>query len=351
MSAITSSINTRSQMRYNQRGCLYYVKRGLVGLVALLITLPITGFLYESVMSPGDLAWFPALGAMLQVEGRNMHLRCTAEGSPTVIFEAGLGAWSDAWSQVQPEVGAFARACSYDRAGMGWSEPSDTPRTPEQIATELHALLVAADIQPPYILVGHSLGGKSIRLFAERFPEAVAGLVFVDARHESVEPVGRTSEQNAEDRAAFESSLSFYRVLRQFGIARLFGVPLARTVDPSTKALPDELVYRLMMFTVRETTLQTLMAESTGSTANDEQLRAAQLPDDLPVFVLTADSSMTQLDGWETGQQNLVALSSNNRQWVVQNSSHNMQADQPQPVVDAVRAVIESVRTGEPLEQ
>ena len=334
----------------HKHGFRFYLRRGLLALVILIVALPLSGFVYETVMAAGDAQRFPPPGQMVSVDGRQMHIDCVGAGSPTVIFEVGLGDWSDGWSRVQPTVGTFARACSYDHAGLGWSAPSDQPRTQAQIAAELHDLLVAAHIQPPYILVGPSLGGKTVRLFAAQHPEEVAGLVFVDARHESVEPSDSSPEKIAQDSAAFDSSLNIYRVLRETG-ARLFAVPLARMFDASLRTLPDDLVYRVAIFTARESTLQTESAEFRESRANDDQLRAAQLSVGLPVVVLTADASLASWDIWKTGQQNLVALSSNSQWVVVKNSSHKIQNDQPQAVIDAVHRVANAVNTGEPLPQ
>jgi pimeloyl-ACP methyl ester carboxylesterase len=352
MATTTSRIEvtTKPLTGQNKRGCLFYIKRGLLALFILIVALPAAGFLYETVMAAGDDQRFPPPGQLVSVDGHQMHIRCVGEGSPTVIFEPGLGGWSDSWLKVQPEVGAFTRACSYDHAGLGWSEPSNQPRTQAQIATELHDLLVAAHIQPPYILVGQSMGGKSIRLFAAQYPEEVAGMVFVDARHESVEPTNGTPEQNAQARTDFENSLNLYRVLRETGF-RLFAVPLARMIEPSLKTLPDEVVYQQAVFAAREQTLQTEAAESRESTANDDQLRAAVVPHNLPVFVLSADASLAGWDVWKIGQQHLAALSSNSQWLIVKNSSHHIEVDQPQAIIDAVQHVFEAAQTGKPLVQ
>ena len=351
MNAVSTNVQVDRHRQHSSRGrrLLKWIGRGLLAVLAFLFASIALGMIYESASAANDADNFPAPGQLIEVDGRTMHLNCIGEGSPTVVFEAGFGAWSDVWVLVQPEVGSFTRACSYDRAGLGWSETSSATRTPEQLASELHDLLTAATIQPPYILVGHSLAGKSIRLFADLYPEDVAGLVFVDARHESVEPTNRTPEQNEADRAAYVSSFGLHRTLRQIGIARLFGGSLARSMDASLAAYPDDVVYRLAMFGVRETTLQTIIAESAEGMANDDQLRDAHLPDGLPVMVLTADSSLEQSANWEVGQQNLVALSSNSQWVVVQNTGHNIHAMQPQSVIDAVRAVWDSATTGVPL--
>jgi pimeloyl-ACP methyl ester carboxylesterase len=317
--------------------------RGILGLMLLIVTLAVSGTVYETLMAGGDAQRFPPPGQLVSVNGHQMHIYCVGEGSPTVILEAGFGDWSDTWTLVQPELGKTTRVCSYDRAGLGWSEASSESRSPHQIAEELHTLLLNSGNQPPYILVGHSLGGKHIRLFNELYPDEVAGMVFVDARHESMEPVGRTAEENQRDREAYEASFGLHRTLRQMGIVRLFGAQLAPALNPALSALPSDVLYRLAMFSVRETTIQTLLAESPASMDDDDLLITAQVRADLPIVVLTADSSL-QIDGWEAAQKRLVALSENSQWIVVEDSRHHIQYDQPQVFVEAVTTLIEAVR-------
>jgi pimeloyl-ACP methyl ester carboxylesterase len=188
-------------------------------------------------------------------------------------------------------------------------------------------------------------------MFRELYPDEVVGLVFVDARHESAEPVGRTPEQNRQDREAYEASLNLYRVLRQFGVARIFGVPLSRALVPGQENLSDDLVYENAMFGVRESTLQTMIAESPATTYSDNLLKAARPLGNLPVIVLTARSSLKLQPGWDVVQQNLVALSTNSRWTIVENTGHNIQSEQPGVFVNAVRDMLEAVRTGKPLTQ
>jgi pimeloyl-ACP methyl ester carboxylesterase len=329
-----------------------YLRYGFIGLLAIMVALAallVFGAVYEVVMAAGDGERFPPTGRLVVTESGTMHLHCIGEGAPTVVLEAGSNSWSDAWALMQPQVGAFARVCSYDRAGYGWSEASSLPRTPEQIAHDLQTLLTMAAVPPPYILVGHSAGGKAARLFASFYATDVAGLVLVDARHESVEPQDRTPEQNAADREAYESSLNLYRILRNTGIARLFGLSLGRSVDPSLTAYPDDVAYRMVMFSARESTLQTMMAESRASTDSDALLASAGVAPALPVYVLTAESSLEQ-DGWEAAQAQLAALSSNSAWDVVANSTHNLPADQPAAITAAIRGVLTAAQTGAPLQ-
>jgi uncharacterized protein (TIGR02145 family) len=126
---------------------------------------------------------FPPPGKLVDVGGWRLHLNCTGEsraGQPTVILEPGLGDFSVEWSLVQPGVAKFARVCSYDRAGDGWSDWGPHPRTFRQIVYELHTLLDKAGVKPPLVLVGHSYGGWLARLYAFTYPSDVAGMALVD---------------------------------------------------------------------------------------------------------------------------------------------------------------------------
>src|SRR5688572_2762004 len=124
-------------------------------------------------------------GRLIEVNGHRLHLNCMGEGSPIVVYEAGASGSSLDWEKVQPAVAAATRSCSYDRAGYGWSEPSTAPKaTSRDIARELHELLREAGEEAPYLLVGHSLGGFHVQMFAQLYPDEVVGAVLVDSSHE-----------------------------------------------------------------------------------------------------------------------------------------------------------------------
>ena len=153
---------------------------------ALLILLSLVGWGYcQTQTRPNKPAVGPIKG-LFDVSGRKMYLECSASvGSrPTVVFEAGMNETSATWSSVVPAVSTFARACVYDRAGLGKSHPAGAARTSEQMVSDLEALLKRAGIPPPYLMVGHSFGGLNARLFAVRNPEAVVGMVLIDSVHE-----------------------------------------------------------------------------------------------------------------------------------------------------------------------
>lgn len=120
----------------------------------------------------------------IDIGGRRLNLHCIGSGPRTVLLDAGGSDWSDVWALVQPGVSKHARACAYDRAGLGHSDPAPLPRTPVEIANDIHALVAAAKLQTPLIVVGHSLGGFNVKLYAALYPDEVAGLVLVDPAEE-----------------------------------------------------------------------------------------------------------------------------------------------------------------------
>ena len=109
-------------------------------------------------------AKYPAPGKLVDVGGYRLHLNCQGQGGPTVVMESGNGDFSLSWSKVQGKVAKFTRVCTYDRAGLGWSERSPQPRTAHNLVKDLNTLLARSDVEPPFVLVGHSLGGPLVRL-------------------------------------------------------------------------------------------------------------------------------------------------------------------------------------------
>jgi hypothetical protein len=118
--------------------------RVLLGLLALIVLLAASGATYEAIMAVGDTKRYPPPGHLVDVGGHRLHVHCVGQGSPTVVLDAGLGAFSLDWGAVQPEIATTTRVCGYDRAGLGWSEAGRRPRSPQQFADELYTLLTNA---------------------------------------------------------------------------------------------------------------------------------------------------------------------------------------------------------------
>jgi len=163
-----------------------WLKRIMLWLIIGIVTLAAIGAAYQIIATEMDKRAYPPPGQMVDVGGYQLHLYCTGttvDGSPTVILENGLGSTSAAWSLIQPEIAKATRVCSYDRAGMGWSNSSPEPRDAQHIAQELHTLLQNADVAAPYVLVGWSMGGLYARAYAAQYGDEVTGLVLIDSSH------------------------------------------------------------------------------------------------------------------------------------------------------------------------
>lgn len=156
---------------------------GWIAVVAAVTAVALAGMLYQAVGSAYDRRRFAAPGGLSPVGRHRLHYRCEGAGSPAVVLEAGIAASSLTWSRVQPAIARETRVCSYDRAGLAWSDRASSTRSMPALVSELRQLLQYGGIPPPYVLVAHSFGALIIRGFARAHPSEVAGLVFVDPLH------------------------------------------------------------------------------------------------------------------------------------------------------------------------
>jgi pimeloyl-ACP methyl ester carboxylesterase len=312
--------------------------RFLLCAFAALTLLPLTGAAYEAIASAADGRAYPAPGVLIDVGGHRMHLNCIGDGSPTVVLDAGLGGSSVDWALVQPELANTTRTCSYDRAGMGWSDPAPGRRTPEQIASELALLLDRAHVDGPYILVAHSLAGKNARMFALRHQEDVVGMVLIDARHEYVDEHTTASEQRA-FRDAVASQGGQYALARRLGVARLIGSQLAGVPE-----MTEHTRREMAILTTSPSAIATTSREANERAASDGVLSAAPSLGDVPLVALAAGQAMNDAR-WAEAQHRLSVLSAHGRLVIAQGSSHSVHWDQPGLVIATVREVIAEARS------
>lgn len=333
----TSTTTTPSAPARAQRNLRGLARRLGIG-AALIAGLVLAGAGYEAVAARGDARAYPPPGQMVDVGGFRLHIQCVGTGSPTVVLDAGLGGTSLDWALVQPELAQTTRVCAYDRAGMGWSERGPSPRTPEQNARELHTLLTNAGIEGPYVLVGHSLAGKTVRLFAARHPDQVAGMVLVDARSEYVD--ARTSPADAQGfKKLYALLANVYKAARGLGLMRLIG---ASVVGAPTLSTETRTAMALIAYAPRSQDAGT--AEAIQREANDAQLAAAPSLGDRPLIVLASEANMLSEPNWPAAQRRLAELSTQGRLIVPAGSSHYIHWDHPAVVIDAVVQVVEQVR-------
>lgn len=294
-----------------------------------------------------------------------MHLYCVGERrgrAPTVVLESGAGDTSAEWSLVQPEVAKFARVCSYDRSGSGWSDLGPYPHSGHQIAYELGLLLDAANESGPYVGVGHSMGGRYLRLFSAMSPGRVAGIVFVDSNHED-DLLGINGKLQRQWETATGQPIP---AARNSGPLRIQDIPAearaqmeaaAKRVNSQADAPP----YNKLPGWAREarrwswSQIKSFAANNSpfdGDEAlalRNERLKIAHPLADLPVVVLTRGQSVTGPMASEREaerkqhQAELVDLSTRGKQIIASNSGHHIQIDEPDVVVRAIRDLMNSV--------
>jgi len=201
-----------------------WLKRLFVGLFSFVIILGLLGTTYQIISSKADAKKFPAPGQLVDVGGYRLHIYCVGEGSPTVILDsANMGTVSN-WAWIQPEVAKTTRVCAYDRADSGWSDLSPQPNDTKQNAEALHTLLQNAGESAPYVLVGHSFGGLFVRMFADMYPDEVAGVVFVEGTlPDGLKALGKPDVMpNAPDASMIDTT----PVISRLGILRLMKFPV-----------------------------------------------------------------------------------------------------------------------------
>jgi pimeloyl-ACP methyl ester carboxylesterase len=311
----------------------------------------VTVFVLTGVPRAQELA--PPPGRMVDIGGRRLHLHCTGSGSPTTLLEAGASSFALDWALVQPAIAATTRVCSYDRAGQGWSDAAPPGETPEGIVADLHTLLGIAGEKPPYILVGASFGALLARLYTVRYPEDVAGLVFVDPAHEDdlftmVNGQPRTIASLTEDEMRSTLPTTALRIQRRS----------PQTGAPFDRLPPDLYETRVQLETKLIASVpETVPAESAASVILGQwrllallRERSAEGKPALgarPVVVLTR--GMQLRPDLRAAHSRLAAASSNSRHTVIAGAGHEIHLFQPQAVIEAIGDVIGAHRTGKPL--
>jgi pimeloyl-ACP methyl ester carboxylesterase len=333
---------------------------GIVLLLALLLVLVVLlGWRAKAKLAVA----YPPPGRMVDMGGYRLHIRCqgaAAAGNPTVVMEGGNGEPCLTWASVQPEVATFAQVCTYDRAGLGWSESSPNPRTAANIVAELHTLLAQADIEPPYVLVGHSIGGMFVRLYAHQHPEQIAGMVLVDAAHEEQE----LRFPEAIQKSGRQSRRMMSWIMRLLGGLSSSGLLALLAANghlswPTPVPQSARAEYVGIACTGPKC-FRTIAEESLAVEDSFAAVRAAGIKTlgNIPLLVLSAgvfpiaggrglpaqDIERLRVLLKEFPAE-LAALSPQGKQVLAEKSGHYIQVDQPELVVDAIRQVVAACRT------
>ncbi|HEY0604391.1 MAG TPA: alpha/beta hydrolase [Herpetosiphonaceae bacterium] len=330
----------------------WWARRTLGGLLLLVMVIAMITVGVGASAKAGLRASHPPIGQLVDVGGYQLHIACVGGGSPTVVLDAGAGDLGLTWAQVQPTLARSTRVCVYDRAGLGWSEPSPRPRTAAVMVDELHTLLANAGIAGPYVLVGHSLGGVVVRQYAHTYPADVAGIVLVDSAHEA---------QWLRFPQAIRNNLP--RVLRQLRLVQTAASVGIGALKPSLMPLESRLPVEAAE-TARA--LKISGADIGTGAAELEQLAGGRTQPvttlgDIPLIVLSASHSDPDsvpasaavtpavLEEYEQTreqlQRELAALSTNGKRIVADGSGHYVQLDRPDLVIRAIEDLLAVARS------
>jgi len=340
-----------------------WLGRGLLGLLILVVVAAAVGASYQAIENSADARRFPRQGKSVSLprtfNNLALNLDCRGQGSPTVILDSGLGVPAIGWNPVETEVAKFTRVCSYDRAGYGWSSPSELPRTSLQIVKELHALLEAAQEKGPYILVGHSFGGYNVRVYNGQYPGDVVGMVLVDASHEDqnerMSPAFKAYMKKANEQLQRQKLLA--PLLIRFGVARF-----SQRNQTESPGVSKEFGQEMLYLQLQPKFINATVSEMGSFAESANEVRAAGNLGDKPVVVLTAGKSVDpkQLpEGLSTKdfddfrqiwvnelQVKEAQLSTRGKRIMVPDSDHMIPFERPDAIVAAIREVFTSANAG-----
>jgi pimeloyl-ACP methyl ester carboxylesterase len=308
----------------------------------LPLALPAYGLVYVRIAEWRDRQQFPQIGTSMDIGGRSLNLFCSGSRNPTVVLESGFWQPGYSWTLVERRLATTNRTCWYDRAGNGWSDPAPGKRFSDSVVSDLHRLLAVAHVAPPYVLVGHSLGGYHVRVFNARYPMEVAGLVLVDPSNEDVgkriPEMPRGGGPNLPP--VIVHTVDF--VVRNTGLWRWF------MRDQGAK--PPKLSDREWA-TISSLRRQRKSIWEAGQEAPERGsaliAREAGGLDSVPLIVLTRGKPFDDtargerlLRAWTELSGELAHRSARGSQRIVAGADHFIQYDAPDAVVDAVHSVV-----------
>jgi pimeloyl-ACP methyl ester carboxylesterase len=287
-------------------------------------------------------------GRMVDLGGRKLHLKLSGTGSPAVVIESGAGAFSVDWALVQPEVAKFTQVATYDRAGYAWSDRGPFQDTIEQTIDDLHLLLRKAGVHPPYVMVGASLGAIYVRAFQRRFPEEVAGLVFIDGLHDegmtfmlegARRPISHLSGQ--ELRQAYAQ---YEREAPRPKLGAADQSPLNRLPTWLQKArhwAMAKLIEEVGLLPKGATAAESWRQEFTA--LRRQRLAEAHPLGDIPLIVIERGRDIDK--NWQAQQKQLAALSRLGQLLQAGDSGHMIHLYEPDVVTRAIGEVVTAVRS------
>lgn len=321
------------------RRALHSRARWLLYPVIAAVGVASVGAAYETVTRASETQSAP--GDLYDVGGHRLHIDCAGTGSPTVIFQSGLGEASVSWTRITQQVSGTTRICAYDRAGQGWSDDVDAPQDGVAIADDLHTLLRLAGEGGPFVLVGHSAGGPYSMIYADRYPGDIAGMVLLD----SMIPDAFTDLPGfATEQSMMRRGLGVLPSLTRLGAGRI--LPTS-----AWSSLPEPAASQVRAFAASSRGMRSMRDEQSMYPQVFAQANALTSLDAKPLVVLIATESIDRHDEWVDLQGRLAFLSADGEHRIV-DATHAGLVDDPTGSTASVRAVVdvvESIRTGRPV--
>lgn len=291
------------------------------------------GFLFEQFSANRDRQRFSEPpGERFKVDGHELHalIEGRDQPGPSVVLEAGIGGSAQEWSLILPQVGQFAPVIAYDRAGYGWSSEGPAPRDPVRLVDELHSLLEQASFSGPLVLVGHSFGGLFMRLFADTYPDRVAGMVLVDSAHPDM-----LQKRDIDDEM---KRLRRVELFKRVGMLRLM---MRNVLRDRVDNLPPEVRASYVAYNL----LNTGTVPTEAFPIFSEGIELSDSLGNIPLVVISRSPVETSGSRrWQEYQEDLLNLADGSRRIVSDRGNHYVQLAEPEIVVRAIRQVVEQVR-------
>ncbi len=303
----------------------------IVIIIMVIVLSLMTGAFYEFFASQSEKRKFKEMpGQLIDIGDYQLHINMTGErgeNQPVVILESSVGSNSLDWQLVQPLIAEYAQVISYDRAGNGWSETASTSRTPDNLADDLHKLLQSADIEPPYILVGHRYGGMFARKFQEKYPGDVAAIVLVDSSHPDA-----FDESNEAEIKRLSRNVNFFQ---KIGLVRRVTQRNYRAAFLDGEA-QQQYIAKMMQDNPN------LLREATPILRNGIELPESL---DTPVTIISRaeDIDLAREREWADRQRDLATLSDNSKHIFAESTKSWIVFSEPQTIADAIQELLKEI--------
>jgi pimeloyl-ACP methyl ester carboxylesterase len=295
----------------------------------------------------------PPLGEMVSVGTHSLHVIKEGSNGPTIVFDHGAGGSALTWSLVYPEIAKIAKVLIYDRAGYGWSESGPMPRTNEQCVEELHELL--KNIKGPVILAGHSYGGINVRLYKQRYPENVKGIVLVDATHED-EITDRFPVEHQKGQQMPAKMMGVFVFLSKIGVLKaLAACKAVPGFSQSIHNCPANIQKMLWKTSFQTRALVSAQSEFTHLPAGYEEVRHYKSLGDIPLTVISAGVVDQFIPGTSKEVQEQIKqtlkdvaldmskMSSKGKLVIAEKSGHTVQLEEPEVVIQAIKEMVREI--------